>query len=328
MFNLISKNTVFLSLYKFKEPVLKLSKELKCSFFLLKKKVFVNSEILITCEKSLKDKDVFFVHSTENPVNETIMELLITLEIIRDLKPKSISLILPFLAYGRQDKKKNFSEPITFKMLVKLIESFGIKNIITFDLHSKKTEKFFNSNLINLSFSNILLKKILKKNIKNLSLVAPDLGKKQQLENLSKKLNIPIIQIYKKRPKDNQTIVVNIEGEVKDRNLIFIDDMIDTGNTILNSIKLLKNKGAKDIFVLSTHGIFSNNSIEKFSNNYKNGIIKEILISDTILQKTNLCLNIVTIFDYLTIFFKKVTNKKTLNIFLQNEEDWLVKNEQ
>lgn len=250
---------------------------------------FADGEILVYPQTSVRGLDVTLIQSISRPVNENLMELLIAIDAIRRSSAKSINVVIPYIGYSRQDRKTNPREPITFKLVANMLQIAGATRILTFDIHSGQTQGFFDIPFDSLRASMLLLKEFISHTgLDNFTAVSPDYGGLKRLKEIGQLFNVPLAIIDKKRPAPNQVEVSNILGDVKDRNCILFDDMIDTGGTMLAAANLLKEKGAKTVSILATHALFNGDAVEKFKTAVNNGLISNIFITDTIEQDLNI----------------------------------------
>lgn len=245
---------------------------------------FADSELFIKICESIKGKHVYVIQSTCPPVNENLMELLITIDILKRSSAKLITVICPYYGYARQDRLLSKNESLTAKLVTNLLEKSGVDNIYLLEPHSSQIQGFFNIPNEIISGIHFLIKEIKKKNdLKNFVIVSPDYGSVKRIKNLSETYKIPMLIINKNRPQPNVVEIVDILGmNVKNKNCLIIDDMIDTGGTIIAACKTLKKMGCKKIIVGCIHGILSANAVEKFNLAYKNKIIDQLFISNSI----------------------------------------------
>ncbi|BDV03288.1 MAG: ribose-phosphate pyrophosphokinase [Candidatus Hepatoplasma scabrum] len=225
-------------------------------------KHFKDGEIYFKIETSVRNKNTFIIQSTSNPVNENLMELLIFIDTLKRSSAKEINLIIPYYGYARQDRKNNGRQPITAALVARLLQEAGADRVISFDLHSSQIQGFFKIPVDDLRTHGLLAREIKKENIKNLIIVSPDHGGIGRARSLAKILNTEIAIIDKRRVKANEAIVTNLIGNVKNKNCVIIDDIIDTGGTIIEGIKILKKNGAKNIYIAATHSLFSTDKNE------------------------------------------------------------------
>lgn len=246
---------------------------------------FADGEILFTTDVPVRGMDVFLIQSTSKPVNDSIMELLITIDAMKRASAKSINVVIPYYGYSRQDRKCKGREPITSKLVADMLQVAGATRIFTIDIHSQQQQGFFNIPFDSLTASWMLLDTFVKSNKKilnNLVVVSPDYGSVKRSRSIAETLQVPLAIVDKKRPKANQVKVSDILGDVKDKNCLMIDDMIDTGGTMISAAKLLKEKGAKSVTILATHALFNGDSINLFKQAKNDEIINGLYVTDTI----------------------------------------------
>ncbi len=242
---------------------------------------FADGEIGVRVEETVRGKDVYFIQSTSKPVNEHLMEALIVIDALKRASAHTINFVVPYYGYARQDRKNRGREPITAKLVADLIEAAGANRVIAIDLHAAQIQGYFDVPLDHFAAGPILAQyfrdKVEAAN-GEFVVVSPDLGGVTRARKLADLLHTPIAIIEKNRPRPNESEVMNIIGEVKGKNCIIIDDMIDTAGTITNAADALVEQGAKDVYICATHGLFSRNAIERIENSR----VKECVVTDTI----------------------------------------------
>jgi ribose-phosphate pyrophosphokinase len=231
---------------------------------------FKDGEIQIDLKESVRGCDIFIVQPTastsDQSINDSIMELLIYVDALKRASAASVNLVIPYFGYARQDRKVGTRTPITARLVADLIETAGADRIITMDLHADQIQGFFKIPVENLNATRILANYFKSKNLSDVVVVSPDMGGAKRAGKLAKLLgDVPIAIVNKNRPAPNVSEVLNIVGEVRNKNVILIDDMIDTGGTICNAAVALREAGAKLIFVAATHGVLSGEAIENLS---------------------------------------------------------------
>jgi len=242
-------------------------------------KKFADGEISVLIKEKVKNKEIYVLASSFPPA-DNLLELLILIHTLKVNGAKKIKLIIPYFGYAKADHIDPPGASLAAKLMVKLIEQAGVDKIIAIDLHSKRVEKFFKKPLIHLSAIPILAEYFKKKRIKNLAIVSPDLGGVKRAEKFAKILKIDkIITIKKYRPSFDRVKIEKILGEVNKKNIIIVDDMIQSGKTIIKAVEALKKGGVKDIYVAVSHLVFSGPSVSLLA---KNKNIKEIIFTDTI----------------------------------------------
>lgn len=239
---------------------------------------FSDGETNITIDESVRGCDVFIVQSTCAPVNDHLMELLIMIDAMRRASARRITVVMPYYGYARQDRKSRGREPITAKLVANLIVQAGANRILTMDLHAQQIQGFFDIPVDHLMAMPILADYYRGLNIEDLVVVSPDMGGVTRARSLAEKLGVPLAIIDKRRPMPNVSEIMNIIGEIKDKNVIMIDDIIDTAGTISNGAAALVERGAKSVYVSCTHAILSGPAYERLAN----APIKEIVTTNTI----------------------------------------------
>lgn len=241
---------------------------------------FANGEIFCEIDKNVRGADVFLIQTTSAPVNDNIMELLIIIDALKRASAQSITAVIPHYGYSRQDRKASPRTPISAKLIADIITVAGASRVITMDLHAGQIQGYFDIPFDNIYASPVFLDYI-KRNISqdNLILVSPDAGGVERVSWYAKRLNKDIAMIDKRRTGPNVAKAMNVVGNVKDQNVIIIDDMIDTAGTLCEAAKCLKEQGAKKIYVFATHGVFSWPAAERI---IASDAFEEVIITDTI----------------------------------------------
>lgn len=239
---------------------------------------FADGEILVEIGESVRGKDVFIVQSTCNPVTENLMEILVLCDALKRASARQITAVIPYFGYARQDRKAKPRQPITSKLVADLLTTAGVDRVVTIDLHARQIQGFFDIPVDEMQALPLICKYFKDQNLTDLCVVSPDHGGATRARQMSEFFDCPIAIIDKRRPKPNVAEVMGIIGDVKGKNCILIDDMIDTAGTITAGVDMLKQKGAKDIYIACSHGVLSGPAIDRL----KNCAAKEIVITDTI----------------------------------------------
>ncbi len=240
---------------------------------------FKNDNNFVQILESVREQDVYVVQTMIPPVNERIMELLITIDAIKRASAKNINVVLPYFPYSRSDKKDQPRVPITAKLMAQLIEAAGATRVITCDLHNPAIQAYFNINCDRLTAENILEDYFVEKKLDNMVIVATDAGSSKKAYKYSEFFNCPIALVDKRREgNDDRAIAGTIIGDVKDKNAVIFDDEIDTAGSMMETVRVLKKFGAKSIYAGCTHGVLSGPAIERLQNSE----IKELVITNTI----------------------------------------------
>ncbi|WP_257929405.1 ribose-phosphate diphosphokinase [Campylobacter lari] len=241
-------------------------------------KRFSDGEISIQIDESVRGKDVFIIQSTCAPTNDNLMELLIMTDALRRSSASSITAIIPYFGYARQDRKASPRVPITAKLVANLIESAGVDRVATIDLHAGQIQGFFDIPVDNLYGSIIFNDYIKNKNYKNPIIASPDIGGIARARSVAKALGLDIVIVDKRREKANESEVMNIIGDVKDKEVILVDDIIDTAGTIVKAAEVFKSKGAKSVIACCTHPVLSGVAYERIAKDALDGLV----VTDTI----------------------------------------------
>lgn len=239
---------------------------------------FSDGEIYVRYNESIRGKDVFLIQSTNYPVNDNLMELLIMIDAAKRASAGRITAVIPYFGYARQDRKAKSREPITAKLVANLITSAGADRVLTMDLHCLQIQGFFDIPLDNLVGGPTLYNYFKPKVDDDFVVVSPDIGSVSRARKVATRMDAKIAIIDKRRPKANVMEVMNIIGEVKDKNCLMIDDMIDTAGTIVQGAIALKEAGAKEIYACCSHGVLSGPAIERLAASP----ITELAMLDTI----------------------------------------------
>jgi len=239
---------------------------------------FSNGEIGVSINESIRGADVFVVQSTCTPVNDNLMELLIMIDALKRASAGRINAVMPFYGYARQDRKSKSREPITAKLVANLIEAAGADRVITMDLHAPQIQGFFDIPVDHLYAAPLIVNYFINKKLDDIVVVSPDVGGVTRARSLATKLDAPLAIIDKRRPKPNVSEVMNIIGDIENKNCIIIDDMVDTAGTLVNAGKVLKDMGARDIYVACTHPVLSGPAFERI----RDSVIKELIVTNTI----------------------------------------------
>jgi len=256
-----------------------IAKQLKLKLVNSNIRRFADGEVYVEFNENIRGNSIFVVQSTSNPANDNLMELLICIDALRRSSAKNITAVIPYFGYARQDRKVVPRTAIAAKLVSNLITIAGANRILSVDLHAGQIQGFFDIPVDNL-FATPIFERHIKKKMKlnNLICVAPDVGGVERTRALSRRINSSIAIIDKRRPTLGNSEVMNIVGNVKNKNCVIVDDIIDSGGTILNAAKALKDKGAKDVYVYITHAVLSGEAVNKIEKSQ----IKKLMTTDTI----------------------------------------------
>ena len=226
---------------------------------------FADGEIKVNIEESIRGDHVYIVQSTSHPVNDNLMELMITIDALRRASAKTINVVMPYYGYARQDRKAQPREPITAKLVANMLEMAGADRIVALDLHAAQIQGFFNIPVDHLLGAPLLANFFLDNRLEgdDVVVVSPDHGGVTRARKLAEFLHAPIAIIDKRRPKHNVAEVMNIVGDIDGKKCVLIDDMIDTAGTITVAVNALKERGAKEIYICCTHALFSGPAVDR-----------------------------------------------------------------
>jgi ribose-phosphate pyrophosphokinase len=240
---------------------------------------FSDGEITVHINENVRGSDVFVLQPTCMPVNHNIMELLLMVDALKRASARRITAVIPYYGYARQDRKVQPRVPISAKLVADLITAAGTNRVLTMDLHAAQIQGFFNIPVDNLYASPVLLDYVENKyNSQDLVIVSPDAGGVERARSFAKKLECSIAIIDKRREAANISQLMNVIGEVKGKDAIVLDDMIDTGGTTIQAVSALKEKGAKNVIAACTHAVLSGNAVEKVNNS----LLEELIVTNTI----------------------------------------------
>ena len=240
---------------------------------------FSDGEIYVEINENIRGNSIFIIQSVSSPANDNLMELLMCIDALKRSSAKNITAVIPYFGYARQDRKVVPRTSISAKLVSNLITKAGADRVVTVDLHAGQIQGFFDIPVDNLFATPIFARHIKKKiKLNNIICVAPDVGGVERTRALSRRINSTIAIIDKRRPAPGKSEVMNIVGNVKNKNCVIVDDIIDSGGTIVNAVSALKNKGAKDVYVYITHAVLSGDAVKKIEKSQ----IKKLITTDTI----------------------------------------------
>ena len=257
----------------------KISKNLKNKLVNTSIRKFADGEIYIEINENIRGNSIFIIQSVSSPANDNLMELLLCIDALKRSSAKNITAVIPYFGYARQDRKVVPRTSISAKLVSNLITNAGADRVVTVDLHAGQIQGFFDIPVDNL-FATPIFAKHIKRKIKsnNIICVAPDVGGVERARALGKKLDVGLAIVDKRRPSPGKSQVMNVIGNVKNKICILTDDIIDSGGTIVNAADALVKRGAKEVHVYATHGVFSGDAVKKI----KNSKIKNLVITDSI----------------------------------------------
>ena len=239
---------------------------------------FSDGEIYCQITENVRGKDIFIVQPTCNPVNKNLMELLIMIDAFKRSSARRITAVIPYYGYARQDRKDKPRVPISSKLVADLLTAAGADRILSMDLHAGQIQGFFNIPVDHLYAAPVLIKYLRELNIPNNTVVSPDAGGVERARALAKRLQAGLAIVDKRRVAPNVAEVLHLIGNVKGKNVIICDDMIDTAGTLVNTVHALKEKEVEKIYVCATHGVFSGPAIDRL----REAPLEKIIITNTI----------------------------------------------
>ncbi len=243
---------------------------------------FSDGEISVSIGETVRGVDVFVVQSTCSPVNDNFMELLIMIDAFRRASAGRITAVMPYFGYARQDRKSKARDPISAKLCAQMLEAAGADRVLTMDLHASQIQGFFDIPVDNLLGTSVLMPYFIDtigKQSSEYVIVSPDLGSVTRARKFTEKLDLPLAIVDKRRQRANVSEVMNIIGDVRDKKVLLVDDMIDTAGTLCNAAKaLIEIGGAKEVYACASHGVLSGPAIERI----QASVLKEVYILDTV----------------------------------------------
>ncbi len=242
---------------------------------------FSDGEVRVKIDESLRGMDAFVIQPTTRPVNEHIMELLIILDAIRRASAERITVVMPYYGYARQDKKVKPREPITARLVADMITHAGASRVLALDLHVEQIQGFFNLPVDHLYGGPLIADYLVNQGVcdHNVVVVSPDVGGVGRAQSLAQQLQAGLAIIAKRRPEPNRSEVISVVGDVQGKTCVVIDDMIDTGGSIVGGVDVLKQQGAERVIVCCTHGVFSGPAIERLDTCEA---IEKVILTDSI----------------------------------------------
>jgi len=257
----------------------KIAKYLKLKLVNSSIKKFADGEIYIEINENIRGNSIFIIQSISSPANDNLMELLLCIDALKRSSAKNITAVIPYFGYARQDRKVVPRTSISAKLVSNLITKAGADRVVTVDLHAGQVQGFFDIPVDNLFCTPIFARHVNKNiNKKNIICVAPDVGGTERARALGKLLDVGLAIVDKRRPSPGKSQVMNVVGNVKNKTCVIVDDIIDTGGTIVNAAEALKNRGAKEVYVYITHGVLSGEAVKKI----EKSAIKKLVITDSI----------------------------------------------
>ena len=274
--------------------------------------VFSDGEFMTSYDDNIRGRNVFIVQSTFPPM-ENIFELLMMIDAARRASAKSIVAVIPYFGFARQDRKDRPRVSITAKMIANLLQAAGVNRIITIDLHADQIQGFFDVPVDHLYASSIFIHYLRRLDLKNLTMASPDTGGTRRAATYAKAMHTDFVICYKQRTKPNQIAKMALVGDVKDRDVVLVDDIIDTAGSITRAAQLIMDNGARSVRAFCTHPVFSGEAYERI----KSSAFKEVVVTDTIPLKEEM--DKITVLSTAELFAdvikRVITNKSISNLF-------------
>jgi ribose-phosphate pyrophosphokinase len=242
-------------------------------------KRFADMEVFVEVQENVRGEDVFVIQSTSFPANDNLMELLILVDALKRASARRITAVMPYFGYARQDRKPGPRTPISAKLVANLIERAGVDRVMTLDLHAGQIQGFFDIPTDNLFAAPVMVRDIQERyDLSNLVVVSPDVGGVVRARGLAKRINVPIAICDKRRERAGESEVMNVIGDVRGKGCVLIDDIVDSGGTLVNAANALLTEGATEVSAYITHGVLSGGAVDKITRSS----LKTLVISDSI----------------------------------------------
>ncbi len=272
-------------------------------------KRFSDGEISVQISESVRGRDVFIIQSTGYPSNDNLMELLIMTDALRRSSASSITAVIPYFGYARQDRKAAPRVPISAKLVANLYQTAGIDRLVTIDLHAGQIQGFFDIPVDNLYGSIIFQQYIQSKNLPNPIIASPDIGGVARARYFAEKLGLDMVIVDKRREKANEAEVMNIIGDVEGKDVIMIDDMVDTAGTMVKGAAALKAKGATSVMACATHAVLSGKAYD----NLDKGELDELIVSNSLVSKPHPKIKVLTVAPLFGEVIRRVYHNESVN---------------
>ena len=241
---------------------------------------FADMEIYVEIQENVRGEDVFIIQSTSYPANDHLMELLIICDALRRSSARRITAVIPYFGYARQDRKPAARTPISAKLVANLITHAGVDRVLTLDLHAGQIQGFFDIPTDNLFSAPVMVRDIKERLVDGNQMgVSPDVGGVVRARALAKRIDAPLAIVDKRRERPGESEVMNIIGDVSGRSCILLDDIVDSGGTLVNAAEALLKNGAKEVYAYITHGVLSGGAVSRITNSK----LKELVITDSIM---------------------------------------------
>lgn len=299
-----------------RDLVKKICQELKIELGQCEVTQFSDGEINVNIGETVRGCDVFIIQPTNTPVNDNIMELLILIDAVKRASAGRINAVIPYYGYARQDRKTKARDPITAKLVANLLTTAGADRVVSMDLHAGQIQGYFDIPVDHLSAIPILANHFKSLVDENTVIVSPDLGGVTRARTFANILDLPIAIIEKRRPKANVSEVMNVIGEIDGKNVILVDDIIDTAGTIVKAASVLKSFGAKKVYGCATHGVLSGPALDRIHNSE----LERFVITDSIPLSDMAKIEKIEVVSVAPIFaeaIKRINNNQSISIIFE-----------
>ncbi|RZD43215.1 MAG: phosphoribosylpyrophosphate synthetase [Methanobacteriota archaeon] len=280
---------------------------------------FADNEIWVEIKENIRGEDVFLIQSTCNPANDNLMELLILADACKRASAGRITAVMPYYGYARQDRKPAGRSPITAKLVANMIEAAGVDRVLTMDLHAGQIQGFFDIPVDNLYAQPLFVKDLNTNPMVTKGraiIISPDAGGVPRARAIAKQLNLDIAIIDKRRDRANESEAMNVIGDVLGKQCIIVDDIIDTGGTLVKAAKALENEGAEDVQAYITHGVLSNDGAKRM----EHSVMSRLVITDTIPTKENRVLRILSVANMFAEAIRRVHHDESISVLFDKAE--------
>lgn len=318
MVNISKEKSIIFGLSTSKDVAKKISEITDIKLGEIKMKNFADGEIFVESMNSIRNHSAFVIQSTCRPANDNLMELLLVIDALKRSSVGEVNVIIPYYGYARQDRKVHGRQAISAKLVANMLTTAGADRIITFDIHSEQIVGFFDIPVDNLKAYGIIGKKFQEMNIEDLTVVSPDHGGVSRARSLAKILDVPLAVIDKRRTNHNEAEAQFVLGDVKDRNVIIFDDMVDTGGTVVTAVSKLKEEGAKDIYLAISHAVLSTKDGIPAIKKLKESGIKNIITTNSIQREKDEFVNTIDLSEVLAdTILNHINNKSITKNFIK-----------
>jgi len=280
---------------------------------------FADNEIWVEIKDNIRGEDVFLIQSTCNPANDNLMELLILVDACKRASAGRITAVMPYYGYARQDRKPSGRSPITAKLVANMIEAAGVDRVLTMDLHAGQIQGFFDIPVDNLYAQPLFVKDLITNPMVmngRAIIISPDAGGVPRARAIAKQLNLDIAIIDKRRDRANESEAMNVIGDVLGKQCIIVDDIIDTGGTLVKAAKALEDEGSEDVQAYITHGVLSNGGATRI----EHSAMSRLVITDTIPTEENRVIRMLSVADMFAEAIRRVHHDESISVLFEKAE--------